>query len=288
MARKAKKKLHKMPPLSFVDKLIYWTIMVLLVASYFLLMFGTLYLRNKMAFADEAVIAVEENASLFWLAVPWFTWFILTFIPWVYWYQERMPIFGRRNFKYGPPAWPRVYPLFMKNKPPVWVSERKKKEKKQRAIFLLVVLLLSFIPYPWSLYGRDCLRDDGSIVQYNMFNRQIREFRSGEIAEIEIRTFKYSTGGQYNWKSCWGVEMVFKTDSGKKYCFDSREFRSDREAEIEYWLSWMLQIKGRYDPELIRYDGVKHLKSVIAYQSLNQEEVQLLYQLFNEPYPSTE
>lgn len=287
MARKAKKKIHQMPPLSFVDKLIYWTVMALQVVFFLALMFGALLLREKIAFSDETVVAASEHISLWWMIVPSFS-LLIVVIPWGRWYQDRRPLFGRRNFKYGPPAWPRTYPLLMKNKPPVWVSERKKKEKRQFAIAMIVVLLLSFIPYPWSLYGRDCLRDDGSIVQYNMFNRQIREFQSGQIAEIKIRTFKYSTGGQYNWGSCWGVEMVFKTDSGKKYCFDSREFRSDREAEIEYWLSWMFQIKGRYDPDLIRYDGVKHLKSVIAYQSLNQEEVQLLYQLFNEPYPNAE
>lgn len=287
MARKVKKKPHKMPPLSAIDKLIYWTVFVLLVASYFGLIAGTLCLRNKIAFADKSVIAVEDHASLFWLLLPWFTYFMITFILWVYWYQDKRPLFGRKNFKYGPPAWPKVYPLFMKNKPPVWVSERKKKEKRQFAIALIVVLLLSFIPYPWSLYGRDCLCDDGSLVQYNMFDRQTHEFRSEQITQIEIRTFKHG-GKKYDWRTYWGVEMVFKTDSGKKYCFDHRDFQSGRENEVVYWLRGMLKVKECYDPGLIHYDGADCLKNVIADKSLNQEEVRLLYQLFNEPYPSAE
>ena len=199
--------MHKMPPLSFVDKTIYWFLFLLLCGAYIVLLFGPLYLRHRIAFADRSVAAVEDNISIFWLGVPWMTFFLMTFIPWMQAYQDRKPIFGKRNFKYGPPAWPKVYPLFMKNKPYVFESERKKKERKQIAIVLLVVLLISFIPLPWSLYGRDCLRHDGSIVQYNMFNKEVRNFSSEEITNVKIETYRYSTGkggiikkiGEYGW-----------------------------------------------------------------------------------------
>lgn len=134
MARKAKKKIHQMPPLSFVDKLIYWTVMALQVVFFLALMFGALLLREKIAFSDETVVAASEHISLWWMIVPSFS-LLIVVIPWGRWYQDRRPLFGRRNFKYGPPAWPRVYPLFMKNKPPVWVSERKKKEKNELLLF---------------------------------------------------------------------------------------------------------------------------------------------------------
>jgi len=270
-----------MPPLSLVDKLIYWTIIVLLCVAYFIFLLGPLYLRRQIAFSDTAVIAVEDNASTWWLIVPWMTFFLMTFILWLQPYQKRIPIFGRKNFKYGPPAWPKIYPLFMKNKPPVWVSERKKKERKQIAIILLVVLLVSFIPFPWSLYGRDCLFYDGSIVQYNMFNGPIHEFATGDIEDIEIETFRYSTG-RYNTKQHWGVLMVFKTDSGKKYTFEHRDFRSDTNFETIYWLEWMLTVKKRYDLSIIHYDGLEKLDRVIADRNLSQEEVQMLYQLFGQ------
>lgn len=281
MARKAKKRLHQMPPLAFADKLIYWAVFVALCVAYCVLLLGPLYLRHKIAFSDVGVIAVEDNASTWWLIVPWMTFFLMTFILWLQPYQKRIPIFGRKNFKYGPPAWPKVYPLFMKNKPPVWVSERKKKERKQIAIILLVVLLVSFIPFPWSLYGRDCLFYDGSIVQYNMFNGPIHEFATGDIEDIEIETFRYSTG-RYNTKQHWGVQMVFKTDSGKKCTFEHRDFRSDTNIETIYWLEWMLTVKKRYDPSIIHYDGLENLDRVIADRNLSQVEVQMLYQLFGQ------
>ena len=279
MARRTKKRVRKMPPLTFVDKLIYWAVFVLQCAACFGLLLGHINLRRRIAFSDTAVIAVDENASTWWIIVPWMTFFLMTFVLWVQPYQKRIPIFGRRNFRYGPPAWPAVYPLFMKNKPQAWVSERKKKERKRLAVFLLLVLLISFIPFPWSLYGRDCLCDDGSIVQYNMFNGQTHAFSSGDIADIEIDTFPYSNG-RYNSKQHWGVRMVFKTDSGKEYTFEHRDFRSDTNDETSCWLTWMLTVKKRYDPGIIHYDGSENLDQVIADRNLSQEEVPILHQLF--------
>ena len=270
-----------MPPLSFADKLIYWMICLILCVAYLLLIFGSFALRETIAFSDDAVIASSDNMSAFWLMVPWMTFFLMTFILWLLPYQNRRPIFGRKNFKYGPPAWPKVYPLFMKNKPYVWVSERKKREKKQIAIVLLIVLLVSFIPYPWSLYGRDCLRYDGSIVQYNMLNDQACEFAAGDISEIKIETFRYSTG-KYSMTTYWGVKMVFKTDSGKKYSFDHRDFRDDVQTENLYWLEAMLNVKKYYDPAIISYDGEEKLSLLITDTDMNREETEMLYRLFGQ------
>ena len=281
MARKAKKKMHKMPPLSFVDKLIYWTIFAVLCAAYLTLLFGPMHLRRVIAFSDETVAAAEDNASMWWLVIAWVTFFVITFSLWYQPYQDRKPIFGRRNFKYGPPAWPKVYPLFMKNKPAVWVSERKKKERKQTAILLLVIIFLNFIPVSLSLCGRDCLTYDGSIYQYNMFNRKVREFTPEDISNIEIETFRYHVG-HYSKKLNYGVRMVFKTESGKKYIFDHREFRKDSNGDKYLWLETMLAVKSQFDPGIVHYDKVEELDRVIADKYFEQEEIRKLYQLFGQ------
>ena len=95
MPKKAKKKVHKMPPLSLLDKLIYWTILLVLCVAYFGLLFGPFYLRDVIAFADEAVIAVENLTNSAWHIVTWLTFFLITFIPWGHFYQNRKPIFGK-------------------------------------------------------------------------------------------------------------------------------------------------------------------------------------------------
>ena len=280
MARKAKKRLPKMPPLSFVDKLIYWTIFLLLLATWAGLCFGTFYLRSKIAFADSTVVATEDHASLLWLLVPWITWFLMSFILWLQPYQARQPIFGLRNFKYGPPAWPRVYPLFMRNKPQEWVSERKKKKNRLVANFLLVVLLVSFLPYPLSLYGRDCLHSNGTIVEYNMFNGESETFSVGDIAELKIEVSRH-----YRRKSFvarYSVIMTFQTKSGEEYCFEAWDFRSTESGEIPNWPATMLQIKRQFPSHIIRYDGSENLHFVISRLNLSPEAIEKLRELFDQ------
>lgn len=278
MAKK-KKKRQQMPPLSTLDKLIYWVILLLLGIMYLVLLLGPLYLRDQIAFEDSMVIAKTDNASVFWLAVPWLTFFLTTFILWWNTYQDRRPIFGRRNFKYGPPAWPKIYPLFMKNKPYVWISEREKKNRQMTALVLTIILLISFIPFPWALYGRDCLYSDGSIAQYSMFNKQT-EFISGPIDSAELETYRYSTG-KYHKTTHWGVQLILTADSGREYVFKYSDFRNDVQTGTPYWLSAMLLLKRRYDPEIIAYNGTENLEKVIADRGLSYVESQMLYALFD-------
>jgi len=275
MARKAKKRMHKMPPLSFVDQLIYWCILLFLITAYFFLLFGPIWLRQKIAFADPAVIAVEDNVGIFWGLIPLFTFILTTAIPLLLAYQDRKPIFGKHNFKYGPPAWPKVYPLFMKNKPPVFVSERKKKSRKQIAVFLVVLLLVSFIPLPLSLYRRACLQNNGSIVRHNACNQQTQDFAPGAFSEIVIKAYRYHTKGSY--KPHYSVQMRFTTSTGKHYSFELDEFRKEISPIVA-----MVNIKNRYNPSIIRYEGAEKLDLVVHSRKLSQEDTQLLYQLFGQ------
>lgn len=275
MPRKAKKRMHRMPPLSLADKLIYWSVFIILAALWVLLLFGTLWLRWKIAFAEAGVVASADHASTFWLFVPWMTFFLMTFILWLLPYQDRKPIFGKRGFRYGPPAWPKIYPVFMKNKPYVWVSEHAKKTKRQTAMILLLVLLIGFIPYPWSLYGRDCLYTDGSIRQYSMFGSLSREVAAGEIAQMEIGTFRYSTG-RYRSATHWGVYLKLTTDEGKTYRFEHRDFSKDVADKLET----MLHLKGRYHPRSITYAGTENLEKYVASKNMTPKQIDTLYRLF--------
>ncbi len=279
MARKAKRRVHQMPRLSLSDKLIYWFLMLLLIIVYFLLLLLPLDLRRWIAFRDEAVIASADSASLLWLLVPWITFFLMTFILWLQPYQSRRPIFGIRNFKYGPPAWPKIYPLFMKDKPRVYVSERKRKQRKYIAVLLLILLLISFLPLPLGLYGRDSLRKDGSILQYNMFNRLVREFSPGDISRVELGTFRYSTGKTIS-SDHWGITMIFFTESGRKYRFDSGDFFGNSQTDVPFWLTAMLDLKNLYRPETVSYNGTENLEKVVADRNLSVKAQELLYQLF--------
>lgn len=277
MARKAKKRMHRMPKLSFVDKLIYWTIFLLMVASWGGLFLGALAWRDKIAFADGSVVASDANASFLWILVPSLTWIPMSTILWTQPYQARKPIFGIRNFKYGPPAWPRVYPVFMRNKPQEWTSERKKKQRKHIAILLVLVLLISFLPYPLSLCGRESLCSDGTILEYNMFGYQTEAVTVGDIAEVEIETYRYRTS-----PARYGVHMVFRTEDGEKYVFDFSDFRDTETSETPFWLETMLQIKELYPSHMIQYDGEESIDRVFEDRNLDVECIEKLYLLFHQ------
>lgn len=269
-----------MPKLSVVDQLIYWSMFAVLCAAWFGLGFLPIVLGKRIAFADEMVTAYKEHASQLWMLVPWMTFFLMTFLLWHDPYEKRQPIFGRKNFKYGPPAWPRVYPLFMKDKPKYWVSPKQQKNKRALAIFLVIVLLLSFIPLPWSLYGRDCLHTDGSIHIYNMFNVQTREYDTSEIESVRFEIYLHSTGGRYSRRWIWDVGVELVTESGKTYFFGNEDFRYEKDSEVLCWLPAMLQLKARFDPAIVTYSGTANLGNVAEEFTMNPREIDLLRQLF--------
>lgn len=280
MGKKKKKRL-RMPPLSPLDKLIYWALFLILCAAYIALLAVPLWLRHRIAFEQDAVIASVDSVSVLWLSVPWMTFFLITVILWLDAYQTRRPIFGRKDFRYGPPNSPKIYPLFMKDKPCVYISPRQQKQRRLIAAILIALLLLSFIPLPWSLYGRTSLHQDGSIVQHSMFNRPTQEFSSGDIADIQLETFRYSTGKHYR-TTHWGVRLVFTTDSGAQYSFDHRDFRRDDDAEVVFWISAMWRLLKRYNPAIIHVSGAEDLELVVKERNLSEAEAELLYRLFSQ------
>lgn len=282
MSRKAKKKVHKMPPLCFLDKCIYTFLFVIGISIALAVFVIPIVVGDRIIFSDEAVIAGENYFA--WAFIPFFAFLVIPLAVVGTHYQDRHPIFGLRDFKYGPPNWPKVYPLLMKNKPPVWMSEKKKASRKQTAVVLVLILLLSFIPYPFAFYGRECLRKNGSVVQYNGFNVPVREFSSGEISQVEFKAYKHSTGSRYARivNTRYDVQVKLTTDSGKKYTFEFHNFQKGEEGELLNWLTQMLQLKRRYSPEIITYDGLEYLEDVVSGNGLTDEETKLLYQLFGQ------
>ena len=279
MGKKSKKPSRRMPPLSLGDKLIYWVLFLLLFASYFLLFIGQLFLRRSIAFSDEAVIASAEHASSLWYLLPLILYLCITLGLWDTLYMGRRPLFGRRNFKYGPPTWANVYPLFMKNKPYVYISEAKKKEKKLMRNLVLIVLVIGFIPFPWSLFGRDCLLYDGSIKQYSMFNNQTNTLEVEDITDIEISTIR-SRNSRKLLSHTWSVQMVFTTADGEAYTFRSRDFRRGGQSNGISWPEAMLHTTKHFPPEIIHCSGKDDLRWVFDDHDFSPEEAQMLHQLF--------
>lgn len=273
MPRKAKKYIHPMPKLSLIDHLIYWTLFLFLIGSFLFVVFFPEYTRNTAAYTDPLVVANQETLSILWMFVPSCTWFSVGVYYFIIPYIKRIPIFGRRNFQYGPPAWPRVYPLFMKNKPKIRVSQYDRNKKKTIACWAAGLVLLGLLTFPLCFFGRECLRSDGSITQYGVFNQQTYGFSSEDITSVVIQTGKKRSGYTI------GIELTTKT--GKTYLFRNNTFRQTFGGDLPQVIKTMLEIKSQYDPQIISYKGTHRLGLVAWDYGLDKDSAALLYQLFD-------
>ena len=274
MPRKAKKYVHPMPPLSALDKVIYLSAIWLLAIAGIAFLFSGFWVREVLAFRDEAVIAYDTNSQGWNLP---FSFLLLFFALWIYLdpYNARLPLFGRRNFRYGPPAWPRTYPLLMKNRPKPQRTPRQRIIRKRICIAVIVISLACSITIPWGLCQRDCLNQNGSITAYNIWNAEKDNYLSGQIESVEFKAYRTSRRRR-SWRKQYHVQVIMTTRDGEQFTFVCFNFQDD-----EHWVHAMLQLKARYTPEIIHYSGAEYLQDVIDYYDMTTDEAQLLYQLFN-------
>lgn len=176
MPRKAKKRVHPMPKLGWADQLLYWVAIIACFAGAVVSVFFPLYYREALAKTNSEMIAYTEGTGslhFVWLfLLLFFVGLVICAGP----YQHRLPVFGRKDIRYGPPAYPRVYPLLVKNKPKHWESPKAQARKKKLTWIgisaLLASLLFCAAIYPRCLCGRYELLSDGTVTVYDADNRQ--------------------------------------------------------------------------------------------------------------------
>lgn len=110
MPRKAKKKVHSMPKLGLLDRLIYWVLMILGFGGSIGCFLVPIIHRYLLAKGNPDVLAFDNRTGMGWSI--WLTIWLLIVAIIVYerLYARRIPIFGRCDIRYGPPAYPRIYP----------------------------------------------------------------------------------------------------------------------------------------------------------------------------------
>ena len=196
-----------------------------------------------------------------------------------YRYTERYPLFGIPNFRYGPSKYPRIYPLFSKDKPKKKTTPERIKNTIILWSIIAIFALSQFATLPLSFYGRDVLRRDASIAESNMFNKTTQEYSVGHITAVKISsTMRFSNGHhRVLGRRIYGVTIGLTTTDGNTYYFASRNFRNDRRLD---WLNQMLQIKSNFPSHFITYDR-EYIDYLITQYNMTEEEIALLYQLFD-------
>ena len=263
-----------MPKLGWKDHLLYSIACTLTLGGASALIFIPGYLQERNAFSYEEVVAVNEGPGNFnWLFL--FIWLLLIFEMILIQYAQRFPIFGNKNVRYGPPGYPHVYPVFMKNKPKHWVSQQEQAKKKRRRNWIMIALASSFLfslfTFSLSIRGREVLLYNGAVQVYNGWDRQKKEYKHSEIEKVILKTYLF----RYRSSSKWEVEMEIHLQDGEIFEYDNTSFRGDKKQQLQEML-WM---KERY-ADLLVIEGTENLRGVIIDQHFDDAEQTLLYELF--------
>lgn len=274
--RKAKKKLHPMPKLGWKDMALYWSGMLLSGIGAVITFVYPILVRDDIAFSDPSVVATNSKLG----SIQCF-WIILWFIAVICWiavpYRKRYPVFGRTDIKYGPPAYPRVFPLLMKDKPRYWVSAKKMASTKKwlqiGAWIMAVWLLIGIWTFPNSIYHRADLRRNGTISVMDGSNRETQLYRFGDVEAVEFMINHSRRRGSTARR--WYITVVISTKDGERFSYRNSEFHGDWLETLES----MQALKYQYS-DRVTVKGEEDLEKVVSYYDLNEYEKFLLYQLF--------
>lgn len=275
MARKAKKRVHPMPKLGWKDLCLYWFLFILCFGGALVSAFFPGYYRSKLAEANANAIACSSGEGLLhflWLTILLF---IISIIICAGPYQQRYPVFGRADVRYGPPAYPRIYPLLMKNKPKQWKGKKEAARKKKAIIIGTVILSAVFVfsiaIYPRSLYGRYELLQDGTVIVFDSHNRQTEQYSIDEITSVCLDTQRTGVKGGGSWYAF----LEFTFNDGDSCIFSIEEFGDDWTQAIQK----AQQLKAYYGL-LVSIEGKENLWKVVLYEDMTDEEQQLLFDLY--------
>ena len=275
--RKAKKKIHPMPKLGWQDMLLYWTGFLCAGGGAIAAIFVPVRMRFDIAFENPDVIATsarDGSIHFLWLTLWLITMCCLIAVP----YRKRYPVFGRKDIKYGPPAYPRVFPLLMKDKPQYWVSEKKvafrKKALQIGSVVMALWLFLSIFLYPNTLYHRADLCSNGSISMIDGTNLFEYDYRYGDVEFVQFRVSSRRKRRSFGRR--WFIEFVVGLKDGQQIQFENSEFRGDWEELLQA----MLSLKQRYATKMAVV-GADKVCNVVAHWNLNDRETELLYELFD-------
>lgn len=267
------------PPLSGLDKCIYWLALILTIVGSVIVLFCFEVIQKLIAFTDPTVIADVEQAN-FLFVLP-FLFFIdcSAIIFFMGRYGNKTPIFGNAKVTYGQYPWDEnCYPLFDKRHKTVETAPSEKKRRRKKLLLWTIGFLLFLMIAPLSLFGRECLHNDGSISSYNIINQvSDKVYTAQDYHRLTLRT-EHVTG--YRKASCWKYEMEIEMTDGKSFWFSNKAFDSPRPGDQDTCLEAMTQIKQLFSSESITIVGAEDVYKVADDLGMNEAQTQKLQRLF--------
>ena len=271
--KKRRNKYKEMPPLGLLDKCIYWMLGVVSFVALAVLWLWLIGLGERLAFEEEAVLAMTRHASLAWMFPGVFSLGFTLCGLIVGNYGVRQPIFGKPGVYYGPPL-PKRYPLFYKDKP-----EKKPREKRFFRISAAVIAainIICIIPMLWCVQGRDEWHADGTVAEVNMFGRTVEEYAPGDAEQVTLAAYSYMRRKSWTWH--YSVTVELRMEDGSTYDFSAGAFRSGERDGIRRWLVDLQSLLRLY-PD-VKIENTALLGKVSDELSLSPEEETILRRLF--------
>ena len=280
--KKKRRQRKSMPPLSLLDKCIYWLLGVLITAALVGQLWGWCLWRERVQFGDEQVGCIATHWSMLWVAVPMFSLPCTAVGLWCGLYYGGQPIFGIPGFRYGPP-YPRIYPLFMKERP-----KPKPREQRGRRIFAAFIVGVNLVCVAiglLSIHGRDSLYRDGSVRQVNMFGVISGEYsaRDAEQVVLAVYSYKYSGSSRLfgSGREQWSVRLELQMTDGERFEFNPGGVRPDEQTgEGRVWFRELETLLEQYPAQSIHRANAQDLDRAVRDTTLTEAETALLLELF--------
>lgn len=281
MGRKSKNRKQmksRRPPLSRLDKSIYWLGFFLSVIAAIFFGFCLKNIADAVAFRDSSVAAYKRHAS-FLFVLP-----VLLYVgtsPCVYFLaalEGRTPLLGNRKIRYGEAPWAKdCFPLFDPRRKTVGIRPSEKRLRRRMLILWSAGLLLCSLMAPLGFFGRDCLTQNNRIITYNMLNMEESSYTTEDFSHLTIQT-RFVSG--YRTASYWCYELTIGMTDGKSFTFSNRDFDWHEPDYQEMCLHKMIDIKSLFAPDRITIKGENNIGKIVDDLNLNDEQAQLLQKLF--------
>ena len=276
MGKKTKRKdnkRHLRPPLTFLDKSIYF---LCIVFSYLgALLFASCFddIRNMIAFNMPGTVAYRSNAS-FLFAVLFMMFLEISALGlFISGWESKKPIFGSKKYKYGEyPFREDCFPLFSSQKRNQHKTPSQKTFVRHMTILWCSVLVVFSCLIPFSLFGRDAMYQDNRVEKINLINNVSDTYTTNDFSELTIQV-KYFLGYRY--------EIIIEMKDGKTFSFSNRDFDWRVSGAKDICLDKMLEIKSLFDAEAITIKGAKNTDEVADYLGFNESQQNKLNELFS-------
>lgn len=281
MSKQKKKKAKQLkPPLSAIDKVIYFSGLFASFALALLMIFFFEDITFRIAFSDSSIVAFREHGSMLFIMPFVLYFFISAVIIFTNALTYKKPLFGNRKIKYGEHPWTKsTYPLFDKRRKSIYIKPSAKRFKRICFIAWCAFFLLTIFLIPLGLFGRDCLSYDNTITTYNVFNTKSNTIYTKDDFDsliLQIDHVIIPKGGSY-----WQYGMKIITTDNKTFYFTNRDFDFTKPDSEDTSLEKMAEIKALFSEDDITIKGAENIDIVSDFIGLNKRQTQSLYDLFH-------